>query len=392
MTWPHLQPVGLSVVDELDVLPERADLFDETDRSAPGAVFKLREATRVTDDEVRARMVGRTRGQGIPYWGEGEGGALRGGVNISRVRDVWHAPAFGAVIDGEGRVYRSSVQEALYVTPSLNGLPGTRMDEAGPVFQAGPKAPHLKRAGVFMAWGGLHNYGHFLLDCLPALWSLREVDGTGRYPLIAPPLTAWQRDLVGLVTPAPVREIAAPLVRVDQVLFSSCMDHFLHCPNHPLPALSDHVRSAVGAGLGHKKIYVSRRRDTKRVLVNELELERSLEALGFHVCEPADMTARDQVRLFADAEVIVSPTGAALANVIFAPSGAKVFEIQPSNFTGVWVRNICMLREQNWYGFFSPSPIASEAVMIEGNVHENIHFAWEVDIPALVDFVSANLG
>ena len=44
----------------------------------------------------------------------------------------------------------------------------------------------------------------------------------------------------------------------------------------------------------------------------------------------ADMTLRDQLRLFADHGVMVTPTGAGLANVMLLPQSSSVVEVFPA--------------------------------------------------------------
>jgi capsular polysaccharide biosynthesis protein len=385
---PSHPPIALSVVNELEVLPRRSNLLED---SHADAVQCLTPAEPVAEEIVRRATEGHAAGEPIPIWADGAGGTLRAGVHVSRIHDAWHAPAFGAVMNAKGQVFRSSVQEALYVMPNLASLPHTRIEDGSPLFRPPLDLPTMQRAGVFMAWGGQHNYGHFLLDCLPALWSVRQVDPEGRYPLISPRLSPWQFEMTRLVTDTPIQQVAEPLIRIEDVLFSSCMDHFLHTPNDPLRAIARHLRDKIGPIDGPKRIYISRRHDSKRTLINEAELEQALATLGFSIYHPATMSVAEQVKVFSGAEIIASPTGAALANVLFAPKGAKIFEIQPKNFTGVWVRNICLLQEQDWYGFFSRSPIMSETVTIGGNDHGNIHFEWLVDIDAFTNFISTHI-
>ena len=42
------------------------------------------------------------------------------------------------------------------------------------------------------------------------------------------------------------------------------------------------------------------------------------------------MTINEQIDLFSDAEVVAGPGGAAVANILFAPKGAKVLTLSPT--------------------------------------------------------------
>jgi capsular polysaccharide biosynthesis protein len=78
---------------------------------------------------------------------------------------------------------------------------------------------------------------------------------------------------------------------------------------------------------GPKRIYVSRGRIGRRHIENETELLEVLRPLGFQTVFCEDLTFQEQMRLFHDAEVIVTPHGAGLSNLLFCRPGTKVIEI-----------------------------------------------------------------
>ena len=63
--------------------------------------------------------------------------------------------------------------------------------------------------------------------------------------------------------------------------------------------------------------------------------------MGFEVVRPEALGVVEQISLFRHATVVVGATGAAFANCLFCPPAAKIFEIQPSNYTGIWTRGLC---------------------------------------------------
>jgi capsular polysaccharide biosynthesis protein len=345
---------------------------------------------------------------GSMFWGRTEAFAplsdltdadyrLRAGAGPGRRHDGPRdraAASFGAVIDQDGRLFRSTVQEALYFTPTLGGLPNVGADEEGARFWPPANPPSTPAGTVFVTWGGLHNYGHFLLDCLPALAASQAAGLLDRFPAIAPALNRWQRQLVNVAFGAdlPLTTLDTPIAHVGEVVFSNCMDHFLHSPNAPLDRVREGALSRVAdrAGAG-KRLYVTRRGDQKRRLVNEGELEAALVARGFQVVQPEELDVFDQVALFRDAEVVVAPTGAALANCLFQGPDTKVFEIMPTNFTGVWVRGVCELFSIRWHGYFCPSPLAEDEVFIEGVRREGVLFNWRIELPDFLTFLDARL-
>lgn len=66
------------------------------------------------------------------------------------------------------------------------------------------------------------------------------------------------------------------------------------------------------------RIYISRTKTTGRQVINEEEVLAALAPLGFVAYTMEKMSFADQVRLFAQAEIVVSPHGAALTNTLFA--------------------------------------------------------------------------
>jgi capsular polysaccharide biosynthesis protein len=124
--------------------------------------------------------------------------------------------------------------------------------------------------------------------------------------------------------------------------------------------------------------------------VNELDLEARLETQGFTIGFTQGMSIEEQLRLFAGAQIVVAPTGAALAGCLFLPENAQVFELQPTNYTGIWVRSICDFLNIRWHGYFCKSPITTETVFIDGIRHENVNFEWKIEIDEFLEFLDMN--
>lgn len=75
------------------------------------------------------------------------------------------------------------------------------------------------------------------------------------------------------------------------------------------------------------RLYVSRRLARTRGITNEEELLPALHQHGFTVIATENLSLREQVRLFRNAEVIAGPHGAGMTNMIFSPAGASVLEL-----------------------------------------------------------------
>lgn len=81
-----------------------------------------------------------------------------------------------------------------------------------------------------------------------------------------------------------------------------------------------------------KKIFLTRSREStgnSRIVINIDEVERELVKYGYSSIDPAKLSFSQQVMLFSNAEKIVSPLGAALANTIFSNEKCKIIGLSP---------------------------------------------------------------
>jgi capsular polysaccharide biosynthesis protein len=61
-----------------------------------------------------------------------------------------------------------------------------------------------------------------------------------------------------------------------------------------------------------------------RAIVNMNELARAARRAGFTIIEPMSMSINEQIKAFRDARIVIAPSGAALANLVFTPPECKV--------------------------------------------------------------------
>jgi capsular polysaccharide biosynthesis protein len=113
----------------------------------------------------------------------------------------------------------------------------------------------------------------------------------------------------------------------EAVLVSFC-DQELHYPAL-MQAFATHVREALGvdrpAGPG-RRIFASRQGHprARRRICNWDETAAVLNDLHFEVHAFGNLDARDQVQIYAEADVVVGVHGSDLANLVFCQPGTKV--------------------------------------------------------------------
>jgi capsular polysaccharide biosynthesis protein len=383
----------LKIVAEKSVLAEAwaGTLVDPP--AAPGAWAQVEGADHIPPKVLAPMLAGRIGGSPVPDWAHGAQGSFRGDAVVCRVGGVWLLPGFGAVIDREGRVYASTIGESLSWSPDLAALPFVDKAGAERVFVPPADAPRLAGATVFMAKGGEFNYGHFLLDCLPALLAAEELGLTAVLPPISPLLKPWNRELLALAFPGlVVRETPAKAVRLEAAVFATPMDHYLHRPNVLLARLRARIlANCPRRGTGPKRVYISRRAWPMRVMVDEPELEAALALRGFVIARTEKLSVAEQIALVRDAQIVVGPTGAGMANALFAPAGAKVVEIQPEIFTSTWLRDMAHVAGGDWHGYFCPAPIEAREVSWRYRVRRGFRWGYRLGVEGFLRFLDERL-
>ena len=77
------------------------------------------------------------------------------------------------------------------------------------------------------------------------------------------------------------------------------------------------------------RLYVTRKNASYRKIINESNLIDELKTKNFQIIDTENMTINEQINIFSSAEVVISPTGSALANIVFCKEGTKILEILP---------------------------------------------------------------
>ena len=178
------------------------------------------------------------------------------------------------------------------------------------------------------------NYYHWLVDLLPRVALLKKV--AGRFDnfdqiVINGSGASYEKD-----------SLAALGVPSSKVLFADRQDRF-RILRATIPSM-DHSSKIVAPwkiralreirntllDVTHstpKRIYVSRERAAVRRVVNETELVTILREAGFNLIEVELLPWAEQVRWFSNADMVIAPHGAALANIVFCQPNTLIAEI-----------------------------------------------------------------
>jgi len=201
-------------------------------------------------------------------------------------------------------------------------------------------------AAIVLTSGYWINWAHFLTEVLPkALIAERRAQWRDWPMLISSSRLANAEELLRLLV-APDRRIvkAYGRMRIGEAGYVSsvgfCPLEYVYDAETGFPdirpadcAFSPYALEMVRAAATRlappatnpASRYLYLRRNSKiRHFINQDEVEREFSARGFEIVAPENLSVMRQMELFSQARVIAGPTGAALANLVFAPPGCRV--------------------------------------------------------------------
>ena len=205
-----------------------------------------------------------------------------------------------------------------------------------------PKATPMKGTVLSLLAGGgsTNNYGHWLIDTLPRLEFVRRAGLAGQIDHYLVPSTRfdYQRDSLAMLGIAPEQILPAyPGLHLqpERLVVTA---HPRGNRTYVLPDWligwnrQQFIAPSLAATAGKrfaKRAYITRR-DTKiRNVRNEAEVIAYLRTQGFEPYTMAELPFAEKVALFAQAEAIVSVSGAGVNNLMFAQPGASFLEVFP---------------------------------------------------------------
>ena len=233
----------------------------------------------------------------------------------------------------------------------VNKLPHTPDD----YWDTREQAPrHLDGTTLVLGAFGDFQYYHWLLDALPKIGLL---DNAGipmddiDHVVFREVSTEFHREtlrIVGVSDEKIVESISNPRITCEKLL-DIRMSNFV---GMTMPRfVPDYIRRVVMESElspieTHKRIYIGRPRSLKRRgVANESELMELLSDYGFEHLEMENFTVRQQAEIFNSAEVVMTPHGGALANLVFCKPETKVFELFANHVFSYFygLANLCEL-------------------------------------------------
>jgi hypothetical protein len=260
------------------------------------------------------------------------------------------------------RVFRARLSEArvagvepLVLTADCQAVLASTFDreqlEANPVMHGRlPRARRQRGVHAVLTNQWARNHFHWLLDTLPRA-ALLPLDELRHEPVIVPaglsPDQVGSLERVGLDR-SRLMAFDGGHLQVSELVFPSLVGGTGNPPRWALEWLRERlVPSPRQTG---RRLYISRADAAWRRVANEAELVAALERRGFERIIPGSLPMLEQLRTFAEADVIVGPHGAGLVNLLGARPGARVIELFDERYVnGCYYALADALELSYWY-------------------------------------------
>ena len=210
--------------------------------------------------------------------------------------------------------------------------------------------------------GSGNNYFHFLFDILTKLkiyeerFSLSDIDY-----FYVPGINSWQKQILSLfkinekklIDSNKYRHIKArEIIAVDHPWYKSgyIQKEIKKLPEWSIFFLRNKFLDLRKKFQASKKIFIDRTDSLYKhcKLINNQEVIEYLEKKGFKSYQTSKLDFYEQIYLFENADIIISPHGAALTNIIFSKPGMKLFELIPKNHGSVKCERISSFLKFNY--------------------------------------------
>ena len=273
-----------------------------------------------------------------------------------------HPKAISVLVAGKHRlIYETQRQIDREVVAAVTELETSNVDTAG-------------SNCLWVGSAGSDNYGHWLVDDLTRIAAaLPWLSVAGRRGRLL--LSSFSPE-IDAVREQSVRMLVKGEIDVEVTFLSSTSLHRVRplyymtpLTYHPIlknPRAINHLCAKLTNKLGddlpnsgrtaapEQRIFVSRQGQGGRNLANLAEVEQALHSRGFTTVLPETYSFADQVRLFANAGVVVGIMGAAMTNSMFCGSHANIVHLVPEGWFEPFYWDLCSVRGQAYTSLFGP--------------------------------------
>jgi capsular polysaccharide biosynthesis protein len=221
-----------------------------------------------------------------------------------------------------------------------------------------PRVRQVPGTAWSLATASATNYFHWMFECLPRLRFLREAQPPCDW-IYACHNQRFQREAyahLALPSEKIIDTATTPFLRAERLVLPRRVDKFegwiVGWLRETLLSLGD--RAAFPAP-PPRRIYISRRKASSRGVSNDVELLELLHAFDFTEVRLEEFGLAEQIALFRQAEAIVAPHGAGLANLTFSESGCLAIELIAERYDSNLYLRLGQSRQLNYHQIECPA-------------------------------------
>jgi Glycosyltransferase 61 len=198
-----------------------------------------------------------------------------------------------------------------------------------------PLREEIRFPGTTLYLGNFMNhYGHFITEFLSKLWCVDEIrfDQIVIRPFIFQGgkalLFPFAKELLGVALPSgsQIRVVTGDACFERAVIPAQAWPINSNC-NVAVRPLYATIHAHYRSGAPEGRIFLTRHQNTYKRITNLAEVERVAADFGFTIVNPETMPITDQMRLYANSQIIAGFGGTSLHNCLFSRPGTTVIEL-----------------------------------------------------------------
>lgn len=210
---------------------------------------------------------------------------------------------------------------------------------------------------------GANNYFHWMFDVLPRIHLLSKTEFlSGIDKFTVPNKLKFQEETLNILGISPEKIINPDdklHLKARKLVVPSLPGITGSMPKWACQFLRDKFLQIPSNLDCNKRIYISRADANSRRVINEDEVIDLLMKYNFQVYTMQNLSVTEQASIFSTSELIVSPHGAALTNLVFCNSKTKVLEIFSPNYLNCCYRALSnQVDIDYWYLLGEGQPLA----------------------------------
>ena len=223
------------------------------------------------------------------------------------------------------------------------------------IFKVDKLPPIHSITGKVVVLAGLTNniYFHWMLDILPR-WELLRINNCNFDEIdyfVVDNSLSFQRETLKLLAIPEHKQININKIhhlQATQLIVPSFPGTVAWMPKWTCDFLKQRFLNLENTKLpsSKKRIYITRKLAKSRRVLNEDEILKLLATYGFEEVILESLSVLEQAALFSQAEIIISPHGSGLTNLVFCQPGTKVIELFAPNYVYHcywWISNLVSL-------------------------------------------------